>query len=222
MKSAVALFFGLLLILAALLIAATATKGDTAPRPEIAAAFATELHTTPSVAPTPTGTPTATLTPTVTPTRLHLAELMPPAPALLALLFQYPYRGKVYDVSGARVQYETYSEDSGPHLVVTGDRLSSFLDRYPLTGSFAAVLVREDGEYRVAFLRAFFDHGYMLVDTTIAPGGAITFHFYPLSANPTDTRVGHLIVLQPCRSSHDRQPEPAGSPPSGSSESACY
>ncbi len=66
MKDILAIGFGLLLILAACLIALNQTSEDTLPEPRVAAVLATQLHSSPTVSLTPTVRPTHTPAPTPT------------------------------------------------------------------------------------------------------------------------------------------------------------
>jgi hypothetical protein len=200
MKNAIAIGIGIALIAAALFVAAGTTNQDTAQRPQVAQAFATELHTLPSA------TPTATLTPTITPTPLHITRPDPNAQELLALLFQYPYRGTSIGISRARVNAEPLNLDGGSRgLIVTGDRVMAGRGLQVASGAFGSLLVWENGEYVVKALQVYLGHGDMLVSYSSSPSGAIVFRFRSAALNDEDAiRLQHTFFLHPCN-------EPVGS-----------
>jgi hypothetical protein len=194
MKNVIALGIGMALILAAILLAAGTTSRDVAPRPEVARVFATELHATPSA------TPTATMTPTVTPTPLHLTRPEPEAQEVLAKLFQYPYQGTTIGTSSARVDMHwLYLNGGTRRLIVTGDRVMAGRGMHVASGAFGAVMVWENGEYVVNFLRVVLGHGDMFVGLSASPDGLLVFRFHALELKPdVEGLVQHTFVLHPC------------------------
>ncbi len=194
MKNVVALGIGMALILAALLIASGTTSQDMAPRPEVARVFATELQAPPSA------TPTATITPTVTPTSLHLTRPEPEAQEVLAKLFQYPYQGTTLGTSNARVNMQWLYLDRGTRqLIVTGDRVMARRGMHVASGAFGAVMLWENGEFGVEFLRVVLGHGDMSVGVSASPDGLLVSRFRALELNPdVEGLVRHTFVLHPC------------------------
>jgi hypothetical protein len=194
MKNAIAIGFGMALIAAALFVAAGTTNQDMALQPQVAQVFATELHLTPSA------TPTATATPTVTPTPLHITRLDPNAREILALLFQYPYRGTTIGTSRARVTTEPlYLNGDSRSLIVMGDRVMAGRGLQVASGAFGALLVWENGEYVVKALQVYLGHGDMLVSFSASPSGAIVFRFRSAALNDEDAiRLQHTFFPHPC------------------------
>ncbi len=194
MKNSVAIGIGIALILAALLLAAGTTNRDTSLRPQVAQVFATELHRTPSI------TPTASVTPTATPTLLHITRPDPGAQEVLALLFQYPYRGTFIETSRARVGTQPlYLEGGARSLIVTGDRVTAGRGLQVASGAFGALLVWENGEYVVKSLQVLLGHGDMLVSYSASPSGTVVFRFRSLALNAEDAvRLQHTFILHPC------------------------
>lgn len=194
MRQIVALGIGIVLIALAMILAAGTTSRDTAPRPKAALAIETEIHSTPS------RTPRATGTPTVTPTPMHLTATDPDTQQVLAKLFQYPYRGTVIGTSGARVELQRpFSDGDLDRLVVTGDRVMAGRGLHVASGAFAAVMVREKGEYTLKFLRVVLGKGDMSVRLSAAPSGLVVFRFSRGEMSPRAVApVEHTFVVRPC------------------------
>ncbi len=190
MKNIGALGVGVAMVVTALYLALGSTSQALAPQSEVARAFATALHTT----------PTLTSTPARTPTPMHVRKRVPDAQAILALLFQDPYRGAFIGTSHALVFMRLFNVDGGgPALMVAGQDAEATDGIRTFPAAFGAILVWENSEYIVKFRQVEFGITDARIEYAALDSGMITFRFSNLGpAGSDDANLQRTVILHPC------------------------
>lgn len=195
MKNEFAIAAGVLMVLAALLLASGTSTQDTTPRPQVAQVLATTLHLTPSATPVPTFTPIPTATPR------QLTERNPSNQEILDLLFQYPIWGAYIIPSAGGLSVQRFDLDSGtPILVIAGQGATGTDGIESFPAAFGAVLAWSGQGYSRKFFRVQFGLAGAQVSVSVSPNERIVFIFREIGGGPAwaTTVSQQTVVLNSC------------------------